>query len=173
MKALTMVLAAVAVLAIGIFIGSNITGQVPGESGILEGPLESIPHLSTQGFVEAEITVEPAVILLASDCYMLVMITNELQTYSIEMGLNNARGFRPMTHDLMQDVIEIFEIEPLMVKIESLEEGTYFAKLLLKQGNRILNMDSKPSDAVAIAVRTSIPVYVNQTLLEEHGEKFC
>ncbi len=173
MKNLVMVLAALVILAIGIFVGSNMTGQVPGESEVLEGSLESIPHLSTEGFVEVEISVEPAVIYLTSDCLGLVMITNELQTYSIELGLNNVRGSRPLTHDLVQDMIEMFEIEPLMVKIESLEEGTYFAKLLLKQGNRILNMDSKPSDAIAIAVRTGIPVYINQTLLEENGERFC
>lgn len=173
MKILAMVLVSLVILAIGIFVGSSITGQVPGKSEVVEGPLESIPHLSTEGFVEAEISVEPAVIYLTSNCYSLAMITNELQTYSIEMGLNRARGFRPLTHDLVQDMIETFEIEPLMVKIESLEEGAYFAKLLLKQGNRILNMDSKPSDAIAIAVRTNIPVYINQALLEENGEKFC
>lgn len=173
MKNLVMVLATLVILAIGIFVGSNMTGQVPGKSEIIETPLESIPHLSTEGFVEAEINVEPAVIYLTSNCLGLVMIANELQTYSIELGLNNVRGFRPLTHDLVQDMIEMFEIEPLMVKIESLEEGTYFAKLLLKQGNRILNMDSKPSDAIAIAVRTGIPVYINQALLEENGERFC
>jgi len=173
MKIIISILAVLVILAAGIFTGLNLTGQISGKSEIIEGPLESIPHLSTVGFAKAEINVEPAVIYLTSDCYRLAMITNELQTYSIEMGLNNVRGFRPLTHDLIYDIIDIFGIEPLMVKIESLNDGTYFAKVLLKQGNKILNMDSKPSDAIAIAVRTNTSVYIKQTLLEENGERIC
>jgi bifunctional DNase/RNase len=172
-KTSVLALALIAVLAAGILIGLNMTGQLPAGSEVIDAPLGDIPQLSTDGFDEVSVSVEPAVIHLASGCSRLDMATNELQTYYIEMGLNKARDVRPLTHDLVQDIVETFEIKPLMVKIESFSEGVYFAKLLLRHGNRILNMDSKPSDAIAIAVRIGAPVYVNRTLMEEYGEKFC
>jgi bifunctional DNase/RNase len=60
-----------------------------------------------------------------------------------------------------------------MVKIESFSGGAYFAKLLLQQGNKILNLDSRPSDAIAIAVRTNAPVYVSKDIMTMMGENVC
>jgi len=63
----------------------------------------------------------------------------------------------------------------LMVKITELKDNTFFAKLFLVKGNLILSLDSRPSDAIAIAARADykVPIYVNENLLENVGEKIC
>ena len=134
---------------------------------------DSIQALSTEGFELVAVDALPMQILLSSGCRELTMVTTESQTYSIATGAEGLRPFRPLTHDLIADVLDIYDMKVLLVKIESLEEGTYFAKLFVAQGNKILSLDSKPSDAIAIAVRTDAPVYLNQTLLEQEGEYLC
>ena len=94
------------------------------------------------------------------------------QIYSIQKGLENKIEFRPLTHDLIKSILDVFGIEVLMVKITDYKGGVYFANLILKQGNKILNIDSRPSDAIAIAIRLNKPIYIKEDLLK-YGLKFC
>lgn len=134
---------------------------------------ETVSPLSLLGFTEADIDVVPEVIILKSECYELGMVTTEFQTYSINSGIKNETGFRPTSHDLIKQILEDFEIETLMVKIDSFDEDTYFAKLILKKENKVLNLDARPSDAIAVAVRTNASIYINQTILENNAEWVC
>ncbi len=163
------------VTALGLVLSIILQGipglPAPGETGGLGG----IPQLSLDGFSEAEISLEPGgtAIILSSGCRRLSMVTSQEQVYSIAMGIEQNMGFRPLSHDLIGNMAGEFGIEVLMVKVESLKDGTYYAKLILRQGNKILSMDSRPSDAIAVAVRTESPVYVNGELLEKHGTDAC
>ncbi|NIO19304.1 MAG: hypothetical protein GTN76_00795, partial [Candidatus Aenigmarchaeota archaeon] len=107
------------------------------------------------------------------ECLKLAIATTEQQTYSIASGLGDATGIRPNTHDLMKDTFELYSIEVLMVKVDDFRDGTYYAKLLLRQGNKILNLDSRPSDAIAVAVRFQKPVYVKNGIMESLGVGIC
>jgi len=167
---LPMAAAAAAVFFAGIFIGTRLGVKM--ESMAIQGT-EQIPQLSTEGFSKADVRTDPYVIYLVSNCSRLSMITNEVQTDSIEKGIHNITDMRPTTHDMINLIMMNFDIHPLMVKVESFKDGTYYSKILLRQGNNILNLDSRPSDSIAIAVRAGIPVYVKNSLLEELGEKIC
>jgi bifunctional DNase/RNase len=142
---------------------NSITGRI----------IERSPYLSTVGFSPVYVDVDSENIYLTSGCNQLVMVTNELQTYSIASGLQNLTGERPGTHDLMKDTFELYDIRVLMVKIDNFRGETYYAKLLLQQGNRILNLDSRPSDAIAIAVRFSSPIYVKNEIMTMQGKRIC
>jgi len=169
------VLVVVGVFVVG-FIAAAMLLAVPiGSTGpVLTGAMiQQMPCMSTDGFVETTVDVGISTIHLESGCRRLVMSTNALQTYSINTGINEIRGARPTTHDTIKDMMETFEMRPLIVKITSLSQGTYFAKMAVTQGSKVLDMDIRPSDAIAIAVRTGTPVYVNVTLLEENGEFIC
>ncbi|UCD07827.1 MAG: bifunctional nuclease family protein [Candidatus Aenigmatarchaeota archaeon] len=174
------ILIGIAILLIGVLIGIYVAGFSPIGMVIYEGKqnltyeeLVNIPQLSIDGFSRASIDVDEDQIYLFSGCRRLSMVTNEFQTKSIKDGLEGVMGFRPTTHDIMRNVLDAFDMKPIMVKITDLRENAYFARLFVVQGRRILNLDSRPSDAIAIAVRTATPVYVNQTLMEEQGEKVC
>ena len=76
---------------------------------------------------------------------------------------------RPLTHDLMKDMLSALDVAVERVVITELRGSTYFAELhLLREGKRTL-VSSRPSDAVAIAVRTETPLFVSDELMESEG----
>lgn len=135
--------------------------------------LSTIPQLSREGYSPVVINVTADKIILIGGCKKITMFTNEFQTFSIKRGLEGIMDYRPNTHDMLKNMMDVFDMRPIMVKINEMIEGTYYARIYVSQGNRILDLDSRPSDAIAIATRTNMPVYVNQSLLNELGETVC
>jgi bifunctional DNase/RNase len=77
---------------------------------------------------------------------------------------------RPLTHDLLRIVIEGLEARVSKVLITELRGNTFFAKLFLARGNEILSIDARPSDSIALALRTRAPIYVSQELFESNRQ---
>ena len=126
--------------------------------------------LTTEGYVPMELDkivsqMDHYIVVLKGECTELNFFISPEQATAIQEGLSNATRIRPMTHDILVDIIEGFEIRPIMVKITTLSDNTYFAELTLQEWNRFLIVDIRPSDAVAIAVRTNTPIYVNEELV--------
>jgi len=126
--------------------------------------------LTTEGFVEMEVGSliamgEVPLVQLKGYCSELSFYISQEQALAIAEGLSEETKFRPMTHDILVDILEGFEIEPIMVKITKMEEDTYFADLILQEWNRLLIVDIRPSDGIAIATRTGIPIYANEDLV--------
>lgn len=146
-------------------------------SQIFEIERASISDLSTEGFIPvkpaADISENSGIIALSGNCYRMIAGTDIGQAQSIRDGLEGISGPRPNTHELMRDLFRSLDIELLMVKITELKGENFFGKILLKQGNTVLNLDSKPSDGIALAIRTGATVYFNETLMQERGEKIC
>lgn len=88
---------------------------------------------------------------------------------AIALALEGVEPKRPLTHDLMKGVIEGLGASLDRVVITALEEGTYFADLVLAVGGSDVRISSRPSDAVAVAVRTDSPVFAERALLDEAG----
>jgi len=97
-----------------------------------------------------------------------IVIANE-QAQSIALGLQKRRATRPITHELMVDILEWAAIELLEVVIRDLKEGVYYADIVLRMGDEVHTFDARPSDALALAVRWNIPIYVMEHVLEEGG----
>lgn len=136
-----------------------------------------ISELSTQGFtkvdVQASISGNLGVVTLTGSCYQLTATTEASQAESIINGLEKRTGFRPNTHDLMKDALDSLSIDVVMVKITELQNNTYFGRLILKKGNDIASLDSRPSDGIAVAVRVGAPVYIKDELLKAQGRYVC
>ena len=79
--------------------------------------------------------------------------------------IENLEVVRPMTHDLIPDIIEKTGCTLDRVEINDVEEETYYAKLFLKKGDEIIEIDSRPSDAIAIAIRVDAPIFVSANVL--------
>ncbi len=77
---------------------------------------------------------------------------------------------RPLTHDLIALVIEGLKAKVTRIVIADLREGTFFASLLITRETDVLSVDARPSDSIAIALRTKAPVYVNEDLLQAPPE---
>ena len=130
---------------------------------------ETQMFLSKEGFVEMEVDqvvndLVPAV-KLKGKCSELDILISEEQAFAIEQGLKQVSIYRPGTHDILVDILKNFDIKPLLVKITKLQDNTYFAELALQRWNNFLIIDTRPSDAISIAVRTNTPIYVNENLV--------
>lgn len=148
-----------------------------GTQEVSGGGLASVSDLSTDGFVTvtplADFGNNSGILSLESDCYRMVAGTEVGQAKSIKDGLEGATGPRPNTHEVMRDMFKALDIELLMAKVTELRGDNFFGKIILKQGSTILSLDSKPSDGIALAIRTGTKIYFNETLMEEKGQKIC
>ncbi len=95
-----------------------------------------------------------------------------MEAMSISVSLNKVSVSRPLTHDLMLQTLETLGAEITSVVVVDLQEGTYYAELHLRYQDRTYLVDSRPSDAIALAVRRDIPVYANEDLLERMDKQF-
>jgi hypothetical protein len=91
---------------------------------------------------------------------------------AILMKLQNAELPRPMTHDLLANVIDQLSASVTAVLVTDLRENTFYAELMLEAGGREIRVDSRPSDAIALAVRTEAPIFASSLVLETNGIEF-
>ena len=85
---------------------------------------------------------------------------------AIAFALEEVVTQRPMTHDLLRDVITALGVELTAVHITELREGVFFAELLFSNGVRV---SARPSDAIALAVRTDVTIFADEAVLDEAG----
>ena len=86
---------------------------------------------------------------------------------SIDRRVRGIESPRPLTHDLLASVVEHLGGEIQDVFISALRERTYFAKLRIRRDGELLEIDSRPSDAIALAVTVNAPIYVAEEVLDE------
>ncbi len=93
------------------------------------------------------------------------IIIGAFEAQAIALELEGVRPPRPMTHDLIRTIIESLNATLGEIYINDLQDGTFYAKLIFE--NIGLEIDARPSDAIAIAVRCNTPIFVNQDILDE------
>jgi hypothetical protein len=99
----------------------------------------------------------------------LPIIIGAFEAQAIALELEKIQPPRPMTHDLLRDSLEAVGAEVMDVVIDELREGTFFAKIRYVHDGDEGQLDSRPSDAVALAVRVDAPIYVSPSVMEEAG----
>lgn len=85
---------------------------------------------------------------------------------SIALALGKIVTPRPMTHDLIKNVLEGLNIKVTKVVITDIIDNTYYAGIYIDKGGEEIPIDSRPSDAIAVAIRISAPVYVEESVIE-------
>ena len=88
---------------------------------------------------------------------------------AIAFALQGMDTLRPMTHDLIRDLLEALGTEVARVVVTELRSSTYYAEIVLLQDGREVAVSSRPSDAVAVAVRTGAPLFVANDLMDAEG----
>ena len=86
---------------------------------------------------------------------------------SIDRRVRGMQSPRPLTHDLVASVIESMGGELRDIYISELRDHTYYAKLRVRHNGELVEIDSRPSDAIALAVTANVPIYVAEEVLEE------
>jgi bifunctional DNase/RNase len=131
--------------------------------------------------VSAEVTLVQVRGILPANSGAAIFLGNDEKVFIIQVETNMAQVIgnflrdapkeRPLTHDLLADVFRGFGIEVERVVITELKNSTYFARMILKMenelGTKIVELDARPSDCLAIASAQKVPVYVSNSLFEQ------
>lgn len=114
------------------------------------------------------------VILLASDEdeRVLPIFIGAAEAQSIAIWMNKIDVPRPLTHDLLKNALDFLECRLLRIEVWNLEDGTFFARLVLNRDGTDMTIDSRPSDAIALALRCDAPIYVAKNVMNEAGRIF-
>ena len=91
---------------------------------------------------------------------------------AIAIPMQNVPVSRPLTHDLLKGVIEQLGGKLTQVVINELADETFFAKLIVDVNGRHVEVDARPSDAIALAIRAKVPIYVEDAVLDQAGMVF-
>ncbi len=110
----------------------------------------------------------PVVILREVDGErVLPILIGTPEATAIAMELQGHRPPRPLTHDLLKQVLRGLGGELSRVLITELRDSTYHAALMIRRGEQVFRVDARPSDSLALALRTGAPVFINESLLRE------
>ena len=116
---------------------------------------------------------QPIVLLKAVDTNKFLPIwIGHPEAAAILMKLQGANTPRPMTHDLINDMIDQLQAECTRVAVTELKENTFFASITLRVNGQEVEIDSRPSDALAVAVRTSAPIFAAEDVIAESAIEF-
>ncbi len=113
----------------------------------------------------------PAVLLgMAGDTCLPIYIGLS-EAISINTALNNEITSRPLTHDLFLEFLNRYQVTLRALHIDSLEEGVFYANLMLYRNNHEEMIDCRPSDGIAIAIRCKSDIFLEQAVVESSGLK--
>ena len=85
--------------------------------------------------------------------------------------MHNVKGVRPLTHDLVRNLIVGMGAQLRRVQITRVEKSTYYAELQLQRGETLVSIDARPSDSIAIALRLAAPIYAADDLMVEPADE--
>ena len=100
---------------------------------------------------------------------MLLIWIGSPEAAAIQSKIKGEEITRPMTHDLMKNLIENLQGEVASVCVHSVADGTFFGQVTLHADGQTIDIDARPSDAIALALRFEAPIFVAEEVLEEHG----
>lgn len=99
----------------------------------------------------------------------LPIVIGNFEAQAIAVAMERMTANRPLTHDLFKNTLDKFQIELREVIITNLVEGVFYARLVCDRAGEIVEIDSRTSDALALAVRFGCPIYVYEFVLDEAG----
>jgi len=114
------------------------------------------------------------VVLLKSekDPRSLPIFIGVAEAQAIHIHLANVKIPRPLTHDLFKNVLDMLECRLMKVEVNDLREGTFYAVIYFERDGMKMKIDSRPSDAIALAIRCSAPIFVAESVMDEAGQIF-
>jgi len=138
----------------------------------MAGPKEDFILMMVGGLTLDPTTKMPIVVLKDPDNKLNLPIwIGPLEAASMATELEGIKPQRPMTHDLLRNIMGELGATVEAVEITELRENTYFARIEMKtREGAALHIDSRPSDAIAVALRTKSPIYVAKAVLEASSE---
>jgi bifunctional DNase/RNase len=127
-----------------------------------------------------EVVIDSVRVSLMSPQRVVVLRQTDVERYlaiwvgpyeaeSITVALQEVEVSRPLTHDLLKNLFNLFNAKILRIEIVALKDDIFFGNIVAKADEKILDIDSRPSDAIALAVRAHVPILVSQDVMDAAG----
>lgn len=127
---------------------------------------EHCEKVTVRGLALDPVTNAPIVILKAEGQNRLLPIwIGVFEANAIALEIEKVSTPRPMTHDLIKNLVELMDAEMIRVVVDNLRDNTFFATIYLRLGGEERRLDSRPSDAIALALRSGAPIFVTSDVL--------
>ncbi len=127
-----------------------------------------VKEMQVIGITIDPVTQSPIVILRDKDNLNTLPIwIGMLEANAIAVGLEHMQMPRPMTHDLFKNLLDQIGVKLLRVEVTDIRDNTYYAALHMEVGGNAIVVDSRPSDAIAIAIRMEVPIMVRDVVIEK------
>lgn len=124
-------------------------------------------QMNVSGIALDPFTNSPIVILKNEDGEKVLPIwIGYMEASSIAMELEKTPRSRPVTHDLLKNILESVNYSLTRIEVTDLKDNTFYAVIYLTNDEKEIVLDSRPSDAIAIAIRTGAPIFVNEKVIE-------
>jgi bifunctional DNase/RNase len=173
------------VVGAGLIIEPRSNGMgMPGVGGGRGPAWRAFEHgVGAKGATEVAVQMELTRIIISENNEQQIIFLKEVdgeRTFPIVIGIFEATSIdrrvkglpapRPLTHDLLASTIDLLGGELQDIFISELRDHTYFAKLRIRHEGELIEVDSRPSDAIAVAVTVDVPIYVSEDVLNEVGQ---
>lgn len=127
-----------------------------------------------------EVVIDSVRVSLMSPQRVVVLRQTDVERYlaiwvgpyeaeAITVALQEVEMSRPLTHDLLKNLFNLFDAKILRAEIVTLKDDIFYGNIVAKADGKILDIDSRPSDAIALAVRAHVPILVSQDVMDEAG----
>ncbi len=127
-----------------------------------------------------EVVIDSVRVSLMSPQRVVVLRQTEMERYlaiwvgpyeaeAITVALQEVEMSRPLTHDLLKNLFSLFNAKILRIEIVALKGDIFYGNIVAKADEKILDVDSRPSDAIALAVRAHVPILVSQEVMDAAG----
>jgi bifunctional DNase/RNase len=127
-----------------------------------------------------EVVIDSVRVSLMSPQRVIVLRETDMERYlpiwvgpseadAITVGLQEVEIARPMTHDLLKNLFSVFNAKVLRAEIIALKEDIFYGNIVAEKERKIVDIDSRPSDAIALAVRAHVPILVSRDVMEAAG----
>lgn len=128
-------------------------------------------QLTVLGLSLSESTSNAYALILSDEISQkrIPIIIGSAEAQAIAIELESLKPPRPLTHDLLKNITQSFDINLVEVNIYKLEEGIFFSNLVFENGNKKMVIDSRTSDAVALALRFKCPIFTTSEIVEKAG----
>ncbi len=124
-------------------------------------------EMKIRGLMMDPVTNMPIVVLKdVNGSAVLPIWVGVYEANAIALEIEKVQTPRPMTHDLMKNLLLGLDVEVQKVVVNDLRDDTFFALIWLKRNGQVMSIDSRPSDALALALRLDCPIYVEDTVLK-------
>lgn len=134
--------------------------------------MDELIHVEVIALLEEQNLKTPVILLQSRESNKVLPIwIGHPEARTIAVILQNLKTQRPLTHELLINAIENMGGKLLKIVINHMQEKTFYARIDIKKGEENIEIDSRPSDAIALALKAHVPIFATRSLMENEGQE--